>query len=352
MTCADYRQDAARAATSANRMLILLDNNVFRSLTHRNCGGEPNRFFQEVRAQGLIAPYAPISLALTPFSLLEAIGIRAPTPALFYTRSPIRSGEKDQVKLDEERRETIDGAIDDLLGQAINFYEQCPAISQANLKARAVEQRGYTKPTALGFFDRYVTNVLADVNARRHMIACLAADAVFKFNFPHDLLPHFHEQFLRMLFSRDEIDNSAGLFRVMKRIWDVLYTQMYADSQNFNRERLAQAQQRMAIANDHDFLDCELVHYLCVGYVVGQNRSPVIGFTTDDFKTVEMRIAVFKATAEQYRQSILQITNHTEEELVHHEQGTLVRCGSDAQLLEFVHVKDIQPIDSSAPDVS
>ena len=82
----------------------------------------------------------------------------------------------------------------------------------------------------------------------------------------------------------------------------------------------------MVIANDHDFLDCDLVHYLCVGYVSGPKHFPVIGFTIDDFETVATRIAVFKAIGEQYRMSILQVTNHTADELVRREQGTLVQC--------------------------
>lgn len=322
-------------------MLLLLDNNVFRSLTHRNNRIEPAHFLEEIKERGLVAHDIRISLALTPFSLLEAIGIVAPTPTLVYNPASVRRGEQDQV-------EAIEIAVDDLLGQALDFYEQSPTILQANLQARAVEQRGYTKQTALHFFDQCVTRVLADANTRHHMIACLAADAVFKFNFPNGLLPYFHNRFLSMLFSEDAIDNSAGLFRVMKRIWDVLYTQMYADPQNFNRERLEQAQQRMAIANDHDFLDCDLIHYLCVGYVVGQNRFPVIGFTTDNFETIATRIAVYKAINERYRQSALQLINRPEDAVVRHEQGTLVHCGPDAQLVNFVRVEDIQPMDSDA----
>ena len=322
-------------------MLLLLDNNVFRSLTHRNSQGEPTRFLKEIKEQGLVAHESRISFALTPFSMLEAIGIVAPTPALVYPSASLGCGEQDQAEL-------IEDAVNDLLGQALNFYSQSPELSQANLEERAVEQRGFTKQNALHFFDQCVTEVLADSNARHHMIACLAADAVFKFNFPIDLLPYFHTRFLRMLFSEDEIDNSAGLFRVMKRIWDVLYNKMYADPQNFNRVRLRQAQRRMAISNDHDFLDCDLIHYLCVGYVVGQNRFPVIGFTTDNFKTIATRIAVFKAISEQYLQSALQLSKHPEDAKVRHEQGTLVYCGPDAQLLNFAHVEDIQPMDSDA----
>ena len=102
----------------------------------------------------------------------------------------------------------------------------------------------------------------------------------------------------------------------------------------------------MAIRNNRDFLDCDLIHFLCVGYVVGERRMPVIAFTMDDIDTVSTRVSVFKAIQEQFRSQALSIINRREEEAVLHEQGILVQCAPDAQLAHWIRVRDIRPIDS------
>ncbi len=318
-------------------MLLLLDNNVFRALIHRNSGGNLERFLEDVRASPFVEPGCEMSFLLTPFSLLEAIGI-VPPPALLALNQvqPIQGNES----------EATEAMTDDMLRQACEFFECCTEISEANLKSKVSEQRNYTQDASLSFFDLCVTKVLEKPETRRHIIACLAVDAVFKYSYPHEQLPHFHVRFLAMLFSRDEVDNSASLFRVIKRIWDVLFNKMYSDLESYNLQRLEQARQCMAIENQHDFLDCDLIHFLCVGYIVRDRRLPVIAFTMDNFDTVCTRISVFKAIQEAFRSKALEILKQKEEDVVMHEQGILVSCNSNAQLVHWIRVQDIQPIDS------
>ena len=319
-------------------MLLLLDNNIFRALTRKSGQGDPARFFRDVQASGLAGTDSP-SLALTPFSVLEAIGVVPPAARLTLPSVPVEPG------LEQDAVEKICGEI---LNQAMAHYEQCSDLSEASLIARAREQRAYTRPDAVSFFDRCITEVIENPDARRHMLACLATDALFKFNFPRPLLPHFHVRFLAMLLSRHEVDNSVSLFRVVKRIWDALYYQMYQSQKSLDRDRLVTAQKYMKIKNDRDYLDCDLIHFLCVGLVANDQRSPVLAFTTDDLNAVVNRISVFKAIQEQFRENALKVTGRKAEEVVCHEQGVLVHCTSDSHLRDFVRVADIQAMINGA----
>lgn len=315
-------------------MPILLDNNVFRALTHRNSQGDRARLLRDIRAME-VAGSGRLFFALTPFSVLEAIGVVPPSPSLDFAPIPIEAGRE---------AEAIEKMSDEILRQALEFYEQTPALSEANLLFKADEQRLHTRPDALPFFDRCITDVIKNREARCHMIACLAVDTLFKFDFPCRTLPFFQVRFLAMLFSVDEIDNSVSLFRVVKKIWDAVYSRMYRDPASFNRERLLKAQKHMEIKKSRDLVDCDLIHYLCVGFMTGDHRSPVIGCTTDDLDTIVTRIAVFKTIQEQYSKDALKMMGRKRNEVVRHEPGTVIHCTPNARVKGSIRVADIPVI--------
>ena len=227
-------------------MHLLLDNNVFRSLTQIGRQGDLPTFLKEVRTTGLVDPTDKLSLAMTPFSLLEAIGVVPPNPTISLPAALV-----DGVGQEEE-------ICDCLLKQAFLFLEQCPDMSEQRLLEKAQEQRLYTKNDVLVFFDETVVGPLKQPDAYRHIIRCVAIDALFKYPFSNTLAPNMQVQFLTLLFSRSEVDNAASLFRVMKRLWDNVYSPMYSDKASFDHQYVTRASEQMRLKNDRDYLDCDL----------------------------------------------------------------------------------------------
>jgi len=150
-----------------------------------------------------------------------------------------------------------------------------------------------------------------------------------------------HEQFLRLLLSNNELDNSAALFRVIRRIWEILLQGKMLNKPGYNQQNLKKVNRCMAIKNQRDFVDCELVHYLCEGYLNGNKRVPIVGFTMDDLNTVATRISVQKAISEQYREMK---AGSAAVKRMAKAQGKLVQFTDVGQLGSYLDVSTVEPL--------
>jgi hypothetical protein len=310
------------------KLFWLLDNNVFRNLTSSPDGVALRTLNDALERLPLLRNGDLTALKMTPMGVLEALGVVPPGAP------PIRIGPAMVHRPAHE-------VAEHLLTQFKNFLAKSVILSRSSLEQAAEAQRKFTTYEAQTLFDICVMHPINTAGFHETVLTCIAFDYLYKFQFPRPLTREMHHFFVAGLFSTKGLASHLGKFRVARRMWEELYPKLLAA--NPGREHHLELYNRsMSIKNARDYLDCDIVHFLSIGYDTGADHLPVAVFTQDDLHVLVDRVSVFKSVLHVTRSLLTaEARAQLSPDALNHEGGVIIHCTEDCKIDACVPVAKI-----------
>ena len=241
---------------------FLLDTNLFREATKSPGNQLLRRLIPEMQHRGLQFGKVGTAIRVSPFGLLEALGIVVLMPP------------KIQIQWStSEPREVYRHLFD----SACEFFRQLPQLQTAHLWKMHDEQIAYVNPEARPLFDVCVTSILErDADLTGVLAAFLASDYFFKYPFTRDQFVKMGGFFASAFFSDVPAESPASRFRLSKRMFDFIRPQMQSLPE-YKREAPA-----LKIKDARDFLDTDIIQEITYGFPFQGARHRVVALTFDD----------------------------------------------------------------------
>ncbi len=315
------------------RYSYLFDNNLYRQLTTSPNGLALKNFNNAIDKYEITKKIAsrPIAFRMTPFTIMEALGITAPNPPISIPRH-LNSGKK--------LRELLDYVI----SEAKSFYYSSPNLKKQYFLDKAQEQMKFTSFEATAFEKICILDPLNDDNFEDYIVLCLAFDFLYKFEFPKEIqLQALHTYFIPTFFINDSFVAGLSKFRIAKKLWDIAYPSLLKKS-DYSNETIEKMNGSMRLKKLKDYLDCELVHMLSVGDYTKNTYQPVVAFTCDDGQNVINRIMTYKSIIELFINLLDDVVyGEFKSTIQSWQQGVLVICNMDGTFKDVIEVNKIVP---------
>jgi len=304
------------------QLVCVLDNNAFRSACSRGSGNYIRNLNASIEV-GISNRPRDTKFRLRPFTVLEAIGVRIPT---------INS-----IKIPNDILKSRQRAL--CFSYLYEEYKQIilskPEINKDELIRLSIHQRGYVSQEALDLYDRCITNVVDQSDFYDRIISSITFDYVLKHEYPKNLAPEMHHFFCSFLFTDDLGMMDYSLMRVVKAMWDRVFSD-FSRKGPMGDAFYKRANKAMKIKRFGDYLDCDIIHYLCMGTVNHMHRDPVVVFTEDSAQIIEDRVSIYKG----FLQVVHKMSPSLRMPIVPHE-GIIIQCGEDGRFKKTINVSSI-----------
>jgi hypothetical protein len=250
---------------------FLFDTNIFRAATKSPGGKLLQTLLHHLGARlGLqFNDGGQRAFRITPFGLLEALGIVPPKPP--ETRFDFDTKAPNQI-------------YSALVDSAKAFYSTQPQLQKDFLLEKHDEQRGFTTPQAMWLFDTCVTSVLnRDVDLTGAIASFLAHDYFFNYQFTPRTFKRLIPLLACMFFIDAPQEGPASRFRISKRMHD----QIQGNLQYLPEyPKIAPALKMKAWK---DLLDTDIIQDITFGFPYEGTRHRVTALTFDNAETLEQR---------------------------------------------------------------
>jgi hypothetical protein len=273
-----------------------LDNNIFRALCTSPNGEAIRNLHNSISNIPFLESSKNIAFKLTPFSILEEIGIKPPK----------------MFKISTAEITLLENALniaEYLTSKAKKFYMESEIISLEQINKKAVEQEKYVTPEAKNFYCELVKERVNEEGFIDYLYNQLVMDYLMKYDYGVELeeimLPFFNFQFFMDDNFANYVSNDISKFRLAKKVWNKYYNNNQ-HGKDLLITTLDSFNEAMDIDKHADYLDCELIHFCCLGAFYNQKRSPVIGYTTDDPGYIIPRINIYNKYLDYIRISFKQ----------------------------------------------
>jgi hypothetical protein len=250
---------------------LLIDTNIMGIVR-----SSPSAYKNLMNSLGKSFATARFNLIATPFSILEASGVKPP---------------KFSIKISETslRNLTVNERFETLFSGALATLKNQPELQSNSLLACARQQLDfYTCPIAQPFFDELVVKRIKTPNFESELQVSLALDYVYKFDFPKDIQNEMHCAFLIDLLRAPNSKINPGMFRAMSILWKEFSPTLLRNSwlsKNYHDYLIKVS----ALKKNGDYLDSEFIHYVCAGFFHDRSFKKVIGLTADPKDAVVKR---------------------------------------------------------------
>jgi hypothetical protein len=332
-----------RKFKSSNQILFhILDTNLFR----KACKSKNGAFIINLNAslsRNIYLKNSEITaFKLTPFGLLEFLGIVPPHPPSIEI--------PDDILCTENSR-----AISDyIITSAKYFYSTCDELKLHNLNAKCTEQEAYVEYEAMPLFDICVKNILKQPNIEEVIAGFLAFDYLYKYRF-NAVLEKIMLQYLSVHFFMDDIfSSSLSKFRLSKRVWDKIREDLIKKYKN-NEDKLKVIEiytKSMKIKNQRDFLDGDLVHSIAYGHEYNGQRCRVVALTCDDAFNVCDRVVLHRLVGDVIYDNCDKNVKALFEKMAKHKGGFVVTCNDDGHFTKTLDISQLpKPLDSKKLEI-
>ena len=310
---------------------FLLDNNIYRLLTKLKMGDELDNFNSSIKKHRLLKniPQKNINYSLTPFSIMEAIGITIPNPNI-----PI----PEKFSNVQKRKELVEY----LKKEARTYYSELDRISIKEIISSAEKQKKYTSKKAETIDNIFIQKPIKLNGYHEYFIESLIFDYVCKYEFPKPLQKLIFSEFLiPSFFWNDNITSRFSKFRIIKRLWDNTIYEL-ENNTRYPKELIKNLKNSMKLERNKDFLDCEIIHFACVGDYVNGKFNPVFAFTTDNKDVIINRIIVYKSMIHFFLNNISDKSYELKHNVINDwKQGMIIFCNKDGSFNDSIDVSDI-----------
>jgi hypothetical protein len=313
---------------------FLFDNSVYRPLVRSGNGVALENFNLSISNHKILnkISYEHINYSLTPFSIMEALGIVIPDP---------------KIKLPKEisTEKTYDKAFNFIKKEAEKYYSNLNLITQDKLLQKAKEQSEFTSFQAKSIEKIFIQNPLEIESFFEYFIQSLVFDYVCKYEFPGEIQKIvFNEILIPTFFMNENVTSRFSKFRIVKRLWDNSYHGL-EKSTKFPKGYIKSLNDSMKLKRNKDFLDCEIIHFSCIGDCVEGKFNTVFSFTQDEKSIVVNRIIVYKSMINLF-------LNHVSDEYYNHKkviindwrQGMIIFCNKEGSFIDSIDVSNIETI--------
>lgn len=265
--------------------LIFLDNNFYRKLCTTKDGSALQRWFSSIQKEPMLASAVVggrLEPYITPFSILEALGITVPYPDL---RIPSRLNSGPRAAIDQ--LEFVDG-------EAKKYFAGLDVLKPANLQRRFAEQALYTHTSSKPIERMHLEGGLGDPNLQRNLVTALSFDYLTKFPFAKEYRKDLRGfVFVHWLFIQNSLLSGLSKYRLAKTIWDDAFSEM----QNTPSLKVRGAEEinaLMSLKTHRDFVDTELIHLAVHGYYKADGYRRLLCVTCDPHDTIVARVRIYK----------------------------------------------------------
>jgi hypothetical protein len=229
-----------------------------------------------MKRRGLDFGAVGTAVRLSPFGLLEALGIVVPMPPMIQVEWAT-SGPKE--------------IYSHLFKSADEFFRQLPKLQISHLRKMHDEQIAYVNSEARSLFEMCVTGILArDIDLNGVLSTFLASDYFFKYQFNRDQFAKMSEFLACAFFCDVPAESPVSRFRLSKRMFDFIQPKMRLLPEY---ERKSSA---LKIKNDRDFLDTDIIQEITYGFPFEGTRHRVVALTFDSAECLEARALLHRQT--------------------------------------------------------
>lgn len=312
---------------------FLFDNNTFYDLCKSKDSTNINNYLDTIHTHQILGQINEYSLQYTPFSVLEALSIEIPFPNNIKI-------DKDILKLKEAER-----IATNIFQQALDFYNNEPYLSIENLLNKLDEEENRVNSKAKFLFNNTVSNVVRDSLFITEAVKALSMDYTIKFDYPKEIRADMNGFFGAQFFIDNEISRFISKFRLAKKLWDYYY-QKEKNKKSLND--LTIPNNAMSFKRIKDYLDGDLIHYLCFGVKTENENYRTTVFTTDSKGTLLFRISVYKWIINFIKYAA---ENENQGKIIPEIQvnnGLLVFCSNNFRIMDVIDVNSIKPLYKAA----
>ncbi|SDS05365.1 hypothetical protein SAMN05216503_1829 [Polaribacter sp. KT25b] len=313
---------------------FLLDNNIYREIVKYGNEIVFENFNSDIKNHRIIKniPVENIIYSLTPFTIMEALGITIPYPKIILPlelKSPKKYNEAFIFINDEAKK----------------YFSNLSLIKPKELLKKVKQQKKFTSLKAKKTEQIFIENPLKTKEFYDYFLESLVFDYTCKYEFPREVQKRiFSEYLLPTFFLNNHTISRFSKFRIIKRLWDNSYTGL-KKSPVFPKGYFEEINNSMKLKGNQDFLDCEIIHFACVGDCVESKHNPVFVFTQDDKKTIINRIIVYKSMIKTILNDLSEDNYKINKPIINNwEQGMIIFCNSDGSIKESIDVSDIKTI--------
>ena len=309
---------------------FLFDNDIFNHLCKSKDSKTIDNFKDCLHTHPLTKIIETYALKLTPFSVLEALGVSIPYPS--------------QITIDHSLFPKIDPDLiaTSIFNQAKSYYQNSELFSKTFINNRLDEELTFVNSNARWLYNPCVADVVKESNFLQETLIPLSMDFTMQYAYPEELQAEMNGFFLSQFFAKDEISNSVNKFRIAKRLWNVHYRkEQKGNSKNYDLESINKA---MQLKQKKDYLDGDLIHFLCLGAYHEQTNYRVVVFTSNSPSAFKQRISVYKWIIN-FVKFKFGVDNPSEPiPEIYQNDGLLVYCSSEGEFLDAIDVKSIKPL--------
>lgn len=307
-------------APSAPRRLILLDTNIMQYAITSEKGAVIQRLNLELEKLHK-SRTTEFGLLMTPFQLLEVLGVSIPNVSVSHEQSKEQSAHQifDEVTKDAEKK-----------------FIDLSVLSQENLKTRASERRSYLPKEAHALFDTCITTPCEQPDLTRQLASLLAWDYGVKHIVSISATRETEQLLATLMITPGR--SYLSRFRIAKRFWDLFYSSVHRHiMEKSTSEALQVANKAMRLKTTRDFLDCDIYHIACFGWF----ESDVTVLTCDPPESILNRVAAYKGMVEAVAAIAPDVPTNRLPML---RAGVIARCDPNGEITQVFPVQAIPTI--------
>lgn len=263
---------------------------------------------------------------ITPFSLLEFLGIVPP----HFILNDIPQ---------EVFRDKNPGTITDfILKKAKKFYSESAVLTIDYLKQKEEEQLKYVEYEAFPLFKACVSETLESKNAIDLIHGSLAFDYLFKIDFPKEL-EKIMMQYFSSHFFLDYPLSPLGKFRYTKKLWDGFIGK---EGTRYPHAGInSEIKKSMSIKKQRDYLDCDVIHWLCYGLPYNGKRAQVAFITYEKAFQIFDRAIVHKMIGKRLFELCDKDLQGKYRDTFHHVGGYIIFSKKDGEIEEVAELNEL-----------
>lgn len=225
---------------------------------------------------GELEPY------ITPFSILEALGIVVPYPDI-QIPAHLRQGARTAL----DQFEFVDG-------EAKKYFSGLDVLRSEYLEQRLRDQSRYTHPSSRSIERMHLEGGLRDPNLQRNLVTALSFDYLVKYPYNREVRKALRGfVFVHWLFLQNSLLSSLSKYRLTKSIWDDAFAEMQS-TPSLRVSGAERINELMSLKARRDFVDTELIHLAVHGYYHGGGYRRLLCVTCDPHDTILARVRSYK----------------------------------------------------------
>lgn len=319
------RQTDEQNKKSIQKYWFAFDTNVFRLITTDSLNY--SKFISEMEKIGLRPKFSQKGFILSPFTLLEYIGVAIPDP---------------DIRIPKELTE-IEDIIKFITQRGTDFYNHHPNLSQKYLTEKSNKQRKFVVPEATALYEICVDRILKKKDFKSIIVDYLLTDFIYKYKYPASLYATVYNLFSVGILQEETPGYQFSKFRVIVDFWQRNYEKLKKHSKA-PKHALEKTNKAMSLKTKKDFVDTELVHMTTMGFIHQRSHYPVIGLTTDNIDNLIHRIAVYKGFIQVNKDKYLKSGIKIRKSIENHNGGHLIFFDKKINITKQISVENIPAI--------